>query len=148
MKKNKFFSIVLAICLIMPAGVMAEDMYSNMLNQLPEASAQTESSIPSGTETSAVEPETNQPEVIEPAQQTFKQPVSKRKIAKKFLAAMLGVAVSSFLIFFLLSVYNRLRERFLNQIKTPDGETSLETPNDLEGAVKTFLDKTEWNNKL
>ena len=29
----------------------------------------------------------------------FKQPISKRKVAKKFLLAMFGVAISSFLIF-------------------------------------------------
>ena len=75
----------------------------------------------------------------------FKEPISKRKIAKKFLAAMGGVAISSFAIFFLLTAYNRIREGYASQIKTPDGETSLETPDDLESAVRTFLDKTNWN---
>ena len=28
--------------------------------------------------------------------------------------------------------------------KTPDGEFSLETPTDLEKAVKNFLEKTNW----
>ena len=28
--------------------------------------------------------------------------------------------------------------------KAPEGETSLETPADLESAVKTFINKTRW----
>ena len=76
----------------------------------------------------------------------YKKPVSKRKIAFKFLAAMGGVALSSLIIFVLLSIYNRIREGFFTQIKTPDGDTPLETPNDLGSAVRTFLDKTDWKN--
>lgn len=74
----------------------------------------------------------------------LKQPVSKRKIAKKFLLAMAGVAVSSFSIYFILTIYNRIREGFVPPTKTPDGEISLETPDDLSSAVKTFLEKTNW----
>jgi hypothetical protein len=82
------------------------------------------------------------PEKIEETQ--FKEPISKRKIAKKFLAAMGGVGISSFAIFFMLTVYNRMREGFQNRVKTPEGETSLETPEDLNGAIRVFLDKTKW----
>ena len=39
----------------------------------------------------------------------YKQPVSKRKIAMKFIYAMCGVAVSSILLFVLLSLYNKIR---------------------------------------
>ena len=74
----------------------------------------------------------------------FKQPISNRKIVKKFLAAMGGVAISSFAIFFLLTAYNRIREGFEGPVRTPEGETSLETPDDLNGAVRTFLEKTKW----
>ena len=74
----------------------------------------------------------------------YKQPLSRRKIAKKFIFAMGGVAVSSFAIFFLLTIYNRIREGFEGQIRTPDGEASLETPDDINSAVRTFLDKTRW----
>lgn len=77
-------------------------------------------------------------------QEPYKKPISKRKIIKKFLFAMFGVGISSFLIFFGLSLYNRVREKLFSQVKTPEGETSLQTPDDLDGAVKTFLEKTNW----
>ena len=78
----------------------------------------------------------------------YKQPVSKRKIAKKFLLAMLGVAVSSILLYLILSLYNKIRDGFTNpRTETPpNGETSLVTPDNLIDAVKTFLDKTKWDN--
>lgn len=75
----------------------------------------------------------------------YKQPISKRKIVKKFLAAMGGVIVSSLALFFLLTLYNRIREGYVSQTKTVEGEPSLETPDDLNSAVKTFLDKTNWS---
>ena len=92
--------------------------------------------------------EQNDNEVISDSEaqveQQYKQPLSKRKIAKKFLAAMGGVGLSSFAIFFLLTFYNRIRENYVKPIKTLDGETSLETPNGLNNAIKTFLEKTDW----
>ena len=57
---------------------------------------------------------------------------------------MAGVGVSSFIIFFMLTIYNRFRERFLEQIKTPEGKVSLETPDNINDAIKVFLDKTRW----
>lgn len=87
--------------------------------------------------------ESVQEEVVTPAV-TYKQPVSKRKIAKKFLFAMGGVGASSLIIFLILSLYNKVREGFPSGAKTPEGEVSLETPDDLQGAVRAFLDKTDW----
>jgi len=75
---------------------------------------------------------------------TYKQPISKRKIAKKFLLAMFGVGISSFLIFFVLTLYNKIRGRIVNQVKTPEGETTLQSPDDYDSAVRIFLDKTKW----
>ena len=145
MQKNKIFSIVLALCLIMPASVMAEDIYSNILNQPQQAESQVEQTVPAAQQSeSAVKNNTQGVQNPSAEAETFKQPIGRRKIAKKFLAAMGGVVISSLLIFFILSLYNRIREKILNQIKTPEGETSLETPNNLEGAVKTFLEKTDW----
>jgi len=74
----------------------------------------------------------------------YKQPTSKRKIAKKFLAAMGGVGLSSILLFLILSIYNRMRENIVSQTKLNDNETTLETPECVEKAVKVFLDKTNW----
>ena len=75
----------------------------------------------------------------------YKQPVSKKKIAKKFLIAMFCVAISSFAIYLGLTLYNRIRENFNSQSYLPPGEDkSLDTPNDITSAVKTFLEKTKW----
>ena len=78
---------------------------------------------------------------------TYKQPVSKRKIAKKFLLAMAGVAISSIILYLLLSLYNKIRAGFAGSQEIDTGkEPSLETPDNLIDAVKTFLDKTRWDN--
>ena len=73
----------------------------------------------------------------------YKQPVSKRKVAKKFLAAMAGVGVSSILLYVTLSLYNKVRSSIIEAAKEipPKGETSLVTPESLTDAVKTFLEK-------
>ena len=121
--KNRIFSIILSIVLSLPIAIWAAD--------------------------DAFQSETQAQEVVEEIidsqepEQTYKQPTDIKKIAKKFLAAMGGVAVSSFAIFFLLTIYNRVRESY-KQVKTPEGETTLETPQDMETAVKIFLDKTRW----
>ena len=121
---NKFFAIVLTLVLSLPITVWAVDEPVVVTEPLP-----IENQIDEDVEVKEIE---------------HKQPISKRKIAKKFLAAMGGVAASSFAIFFILSIYNRIREGVLEQVKTLEGETSLETPDDIDDAVKTFLDKTKW----
>ena len=126
--KNRIFTIILSIVLSLPVAVWAVDDTTTVNEQVPVINTLDEDAI-------------EQPQDIE--ENEYKQPLGTRKIAKKFLAAMGGVAISSFAIFFLLTIYNRIRERY-SDIKTPEGETSLETPADLESAVKTFLDKTKW----
>lgn len=125
---NKLFAIVLSVMLSLPISVWAVDDLTVNLTSLPTANTLDDDAVGKGLESD------NQ----------YKQPISKRKIAKKFLAAMGGVAVSSFAIFFLLTVYNRIRENYVDQVHTPEGETSLETPDDINGAIKTFLEKTNW----
>lgn len=131
--KNRVFVLILLALLSLPVSVWAVDSADLNVNVNPQAITNT---IDEDIDVAAnkVSPVTE-----------YKQPISKRKIVKKFLAAMGGVALSSFLLFFLLSVYNRIREGYSAPVKTPEGETSLETPDDLESAVKTFLDKTKWN---
>lgn len=74
-----------------------------------------------------------------------KQPISKRKLVKKFLIAMLAVAGSSIFLYFGLTVYNQIRDGIVQpEFKITDKETSLKTPETLEEAVKTFLEKTKW----
>ena len=125
--KNKIFSIILSIALSLPVAVWAvDDVIVDELDTRPTVS-QLDEDI-----------------VEEELPSDYKQPISKRKIANKFLKAMAGVVASSFIIFFMLTVYNRFRDRFFEQVKTPEGETTLETPDNLNDAVKIFLDKTRW----
>ena len=74
----------------------------------------------------------------------YKKPVSKRKIAKKFLLAMGGVAVSSLLLYILLTLYNKIRASVSGQDIPSEEENSLTTPYTMEDAVKSFLDKTKY----
>jgi hypothetical protein len=78
---------------------------------------------------------------------TYKKPIGKKFIFKKFILAMLGVMLSSFIIYFLLTLYNQIREGTLiknNSVKTPEGEVSLKAPDDMKNAIKIFLEKTDW----
>ncbi len=133
MLKHKFFTILLMLTLISP--VLAEEPQA----QVPEALT----SVSQETTESLVQKALNTTEKI-----TFKQPVSKRKIAKKFLLAMAGVGISSILLFLILSLYNKVRESLGGSAKEtpPEKITSLTTPDDLTEAVKTFLEKTKWDN--
>ena len=124
---NKIFAIIITIVLSLPIQVWAVD---------DEPTANSLTSVESVLEKEILEQNIDSNE--------FKQPISKRKIAKKFLAAMGGVAISSFAIFFILTIYNRIREGYQNQVKIPEGEVSLETPDDLNSAIRNFLDKTKW----
>lgn len=75
----------------------------------------------------------------------YKQPVSKKKVAKKFLMAMGGVALSSILLFLILTLYNKIRSSVIaTKQDFQDGETSLVTPENLIDAIKIFLEKTKY----
>lgn len=126
---NKLFSIILVALLSLPVCAWAVD----------ENAAIEESTSIANT----IDEEAVAQEQVDDTQ--FKQPISKRKIAKKFLAAMGGVAASSFAIFFILSVYNRVRDGYITNNPNNSEEASLETPDNLNSAIKAFLDKTKWN---
>ena len=127
---NRLFVIILSVLLTLPITVWAVD--ETDVNDVLLPVNQIEEELPS-------------PESVETTESIdYKEPISKRKIFKKFFAAMSGVIISSLLIYLMLTVYNKFRENFLNTVKTPEGETSLETPDDVESAVRTFLDKTKW----
>lgn len=128
---NKLFTAILLVLLSLPISAWAVD--NNDALAQPTAAQEIEAPAINTLD-----------EDLENAKTEYKQPISKRKIAKKFLAAMGGVGISSFLIFFLLTLYNRVREQVLNPVKTPDGETSLRTPDNLGNAVKSFLENTKW----
>lgn len=138
--KNKVLFIALVIILSLPVSVQAVD-------EVIQEPVAYEQQVP--VETKIVEegvvPQTTLSEGDMDTESFPKsKPISKRQIAKKFFAAMLGVVCSSLIIFFGLSIYNKIRENIKNQVKTPEGTTPLATPDDMESAVKTFLDKTKW----
>lgn len=133
--KNKIFAIILTVLLTLPISVSAVDTVANEPTPISET-IETDTNSVLDKEVSEISDED--------IENGYKQPLSTRKIAKKFLMAMLGVGISSFLIFFGLSVYNRVREAVLNEVKTPEGETSLKTPEDTTSAVKLFIEKTMW----
>lgn len=137
MLKNRIFAILIVLTLMTP--VFAENPVSMEQNT---AEAQQEAAIPD-TQQPEHPPELNLP-ANELNPNSYKQPVSKRNIAKKFLLAMCGVAISSIILFVLLSLYNRVRGVLAAPAETQEGETSLLTPDSITDAVKAFLDKTRY----
>lgn len=153
---NKLFVILLTALLSLPISIWAAD--GNVLEPIPAfdivgEDSQTEDLTPinqideDNLEATDSDSRTNYNSNDKKVSNIpYKQPVSKKKIALKFLAAMGGVALSSIIIYILLSVYNRIRDGLIPSAKTSENETPLETPDNLESAVKTFLDKTDWKN--
>lgn len=138
MMKNKIIAIIMALTLTLPVYSIQEDSVLPTENTVQETVSE--------EQTLQEEPSQNiENEQFTP--ETFKQPTSKRKVAKRFLLAMLGVAVSSFLIFAVLSVYNKIRGFVSTPIVNKEEEpSSLETPDNLNDAIKSFLDRTHWDN--
>lgn len=140
--KNKLTAIILSIFLLLPVNAWAvEDavQYDDETQQAIENVADMQNLDEESVEITEEEqiPET----VVSP----YKQPISKKKILKKFIFAMLGVLISSLVLYFGLTVYNKIREKIAEpKIKDVEGETPLQSPADLEDAVRTFLDKTKW----
>ena len=141
MMKNKILTILLALTLSLPVYSTQEGEVSSIQqNNITEEIVQEEEQdvLPDAIEEI---PET----VLN--QDSFKQPTSKRKIAKKFLFAMFSVVVSSLVIFAGLSIYNKLRENNSVPLNNKNDEpSSLETPDNLNDAIKSFLDRTHWEN--
>ena len=137
MLKHKILVLLLIITLISPAIAEPENIQGPLTGVSQETPLEP---------INAAEESPNTVQELPPAPESiqYKQPVSKRKIAKKFLLAMAGVGISSILLFALLSLYNKIRGGVSNQQTTPEGETSLVTPYSLEEAVRTFLDKTKY----
>ena len=129
MLKNKILTIFIALMLVSP--VIAEEATGEALMPIAETMQEN---------VQTAKEESPQLDTI-----PYKQPVSKKKIAKKFLMAMGGVAVSSILLFVFLTIYNKIRASILApKNDQQSGETSLVTPETLTDAVKTFLDKTKY----
>lgn len=139
--KNKIFTIILSVILLMPAAfVNAETIPAAADNTIAEEEVtEINSEDLSSEEVSMTEAFSENQDI------PYKQPISKKKLVKKFLLAMLAVGASSLILYFGLSVYNRIREGLPVQIKTSKGDSALSAPDDFSDAVKTFLEKTNWN---
>lgn len=139
MLKNKIFTIILMVLLVSPVVAEPENIQNvegltNISQEMPAEQSENvkvEEALP------------QMPESI-----TYKQPVSRKQMAKKFLLAMAGVGISSILLFVVLTLYNKVREimGISGGDVSSEDENSLETPDNLEDAVRTFLDKTKWDN--
>lgn len=140
---NKIITICLVLVLSLPISVWAVDSAVNA----DELEPVVETVVETVEQDSVILEENSNEEnvVVQQSEESqYKQPISKRKLAKKFLLGMGAVLASSLILFFGLTIYNRIRESLLNRVKTPEGEVSLQTPDDVKNAVKTFLDKTKW----
>ena len=137
--KNKLFTIIISIILLLPATVWAVD---NMPDETSDPAA-VENVQP--TQMLDEDAQTAEESISnEQVKSSYKQPFSKKNLIKKFLLAMFAVLVSSITLYYGLSLYNKIRDGYAVPIKTNDGETSLQNPDDLESAVRTFLEKTQW----
>jgi len=136
--KNKIFSILLSVMLLLPAAVWAVD---NVPEQIDETTVIEEVQPQMLDEDAQAEEDKV---IVKETQTPYKQPFGKKDLIKKFLLAMFAVVISSFVLYIGLTLYNRVRDGFEAPVKTPDGETTLQTPDDIEGAVRTFLEKTKW----
>ena len=141
---NKFFAVLIMCSLSLP--VMAGDVEEVIVES------------PNSTEVEVVAEDQNNGliETIQQQNETsaseelpskFKEPVGKKTLVKKFIIAMLCVVGTSIFLYSSLSIYNKLRGILSLQANLPpEGETPLTPPSDLSEAVKTFVDKTNWNN--
>ena len=140
--KNKLTAIILSMFLLLSVNVWAAEgdvRYDEETQQAIENIADMQNLDEESVEI------TEEEQVPETVASPYKQPISKKKILKKFILAMLGVLISSLALYFGLTVYNKIREIIVEpKIKDVEGETPLQSPADLEDAVRTFLDKTKW----
>ncbi len=63
--------------------------------------------------------------------------------AKKFTLAMIGVVISSLLIFVGLSLYNKFFHNPKHNEKTTYDENTLEPAKNLDNAISNFLNRTK-----
>ena len=145
MLKHKILVLLLMLTLISPVLAEPENIQGTQ-GALTGISQETPLEPIEQQETAPVQ---NTVQELPPAPEAiqYKQPVSKKKIAKKFLLAMAGVAISSILLYIILTIYNKMREALgmTSKEELPqENVTSLTTPDNLEDAVKTFLEKTRF----
>ena len=139
---KKLFAIMIMCSLSMPVLAIDEQDYNTQVNEDSLEVIQPE-------DASALHQDATEQDTIIAPEETlpsrFKMPYSKKKLAKKFLIAMLCVAGCSVFLYGTLTVYNKVRNGLFSQAPIPpEGEKPLDAPSDITEAVKTFIDKTKW----
>lgn len=142
MMKHKIFGLLLIIALSLPViQTQAVENAEEPLTEIPAVEEVSERPVSQLDEDiiQQAEPESSVNKIH------YKQPISKRKLIKLFLKAMIAVGISCVVLYAGLTAYNRLRGVVIETAaKTPDGETPLTSPDSLESAVRIFLEKTKW----
>ena len=140
--KNKLTAIIISIFLILPINAWAAEGIAQHNEETQQAVENVADIQNLDEEAVEITEEELTPEVLV---SPYKQPISKKKILKKFVFAMFGVLLSSLILYFGLTLYNKVRENLGEpKVKNFEGETPLQSPADLDGAVRSFLDKTKW----
>lgn len=72
-----------------------------------------------------------------------KKPMGKKQLALKFIMAMIGVGVSSVIIYVLLALYNKLMYGGVTRMEPSEEDNNLKTPTNMKDALNIFLKKTK-----
>lgn len=71
----------------------------------------------------------------------YSMPASAHSVIVKFSLTMAGVAVSALIIYIGLTIYNKIRRNFVNEMYTE--EEILKTPKTRDDAIKFFIRKNK-----
>ena len=71
----------------------------------------------------------------------YSMPASAHSVIVKFSLAMGGVLISTLVIFLGLTIYNKIREKYLSELTTE--EEVLKTPKTRDDAIKFFIRKNK-----
>lgn len=136
---NKLFTIIIMCAFVCPVFAIDETDIQSPLQE------NTAIEMPAGDNQNSYETIDKDIPLPKVEDNTFKQPVAKKQLLKKFLIAMLCVAGCSVFLYGLLSLYNRIRNSIYIEPTNPsEGEKPLDTPQDLTEAVKSFVEKNRW----
>lgn len=72
-----------------------------------------------------------------------KKPIGKKQLALKFIMAMIGVGVSSVIIYVLLALYNKFMYGGITRTEPSEEDNDFKTPTNMKEALRIFLKKTK-----
>ncbi len=137
MKKVVYFILFLSLLILFPNFYQTADaVETTTLTKVEDTIDVKDSSSAVKTVPANNVKKLEEPKII------YKEPVSIKHTAKKFLFAMFGVALSSIILFVMLTIYNKIRNRVISA-PSQDYKNTLTSPNNLRDAVNIFLEKTK-----